>query len=53
MYLKTVAAQIGGFESNLLIISFPPAYGGGKRKDFNHFKTRPKLVDAISLKKVQ
>jgi hypothetical protein len=24
-----------------LIISFPPAYGGGKRRDFNYFETRP------------
>ncbi|MDR1628557.1 MAG: hypothetical protein LBR79_07320 [Oscillospiraceae bacterium] len=24
-----------------MIISFPPAYGGGERKDFNCFETRP------------
>ncbi|MDR1627717.1 MAG: hypothetical protein LBR79_02980 [Oscillospiraceae bacterium] len=24
-----------------MIISFPPAYGGGKRRDFYYFGTRP------------
>ncbi|MDR1627396.1 MAG: hypothetical protein LBR79_01315 [Oscillospiraceae bacterium] len=25
--------------------SFPPAYGGGKRRDFNYFMVRPKFTD--------
>ncbi|MDR1627805.1 MAG: hypothetical protein LBR79_03450 [Oscillospiraceae bacterium] len=30
-----------GSGPNLLIISFPPAIGGGERRDFNYFGTRP------------
>ncbi|MDR1627884.1 MAG: hypothetical protein LBR79_03845 [Oscillospiraceae bacterium] len=27
-----------------MIISFPPAIGGGKRRDFNYFGTRPTFL---------
>ncbi|MDR1627494.1 MAG: hypothetical protein LBR79_01810 [Oscillospiraceae bacterium] len=33
-----------GCGPNLLIISFPPAIGGGKIRDFNYFGTRPEKM---------